>query len=229
MTTTEAGGVVASFLLLRKVIGWIGTLLPVVLVAGEAIVSSAPLPISLSDYYYTPMRNIMVGSLCVLGVFLLVYDVGVRLDHWVTNAAGLGVLGVALLPGSPEVAHLTTTEEVVGNLHVVFASIAFLAFSVTTWRFVRADSDGPDGTAPSAGSCVFYRACSLVMLAFIILSGVAILTPVSFQDDTKILFIFEALASMTFGLSFLVKGRGLQPLLSAPGIALTRGTQAPVP
>jgi hypothetical protein len=28
MTTTEAGGVVASYLLLRKVIGWIGTLLP---------------------------------------------------------------------------------------------------------------------------------------------------------------------------------------------------------
>jgi hypothetical protein len=47
------------------------------LVAGDAAFSSAPLPTSLSDYYYTPMRNIMVGSLCVLGVFLLIYDVGV--------------------------------------------------------------------------------------------------------------------------------------------------------
>jgi hypothetical protein len=219
---TEAASVVASYLLLRRVIGWIGTLLPIVLVVGDAAFSSAPLPISLSDYYYTPMRNIMVGSLCVLGVFLLLYDVGVRLDHWVTNFAGVGVLGVAFLPGSPEVAHLTTSEEVIGNVHVVFASIAFVAFSITTWRFARADSDGPNAVAPSKGACTFYRASSLVMLAFIILSGVAILVPVSIQDDTKVLFILEALACMTFGMSFLVKGQGLQPLLSAPGIALVR-------
>lgn len=221
MTTTEADGVLASYLLLRKVIGWIGTLLPVVLVAGDAAFSSAPLPISFSDYYYTPMRNIMVGSLCVLGVFLLVYDVGVRLDHWITNIAGVGVLGVAFLPGTPEGTY-TSSQEVVGNVHVVFASIAFLAFSITTWRFVRADSDGPGGTAPSRSSCIFYRTSSLVMLAFIILSGLAILLPVSIQDDTKVLFITEALACMTFGISFLVKGRTLQPLLSAPGIALIR-------
>jgi hypothetical protein len=219
---TEAASVVASYLLLRRVIGWIGTLLPVVLVAGDAAFSSAPLPISLSDYYYSPMRNIMVGSLCVLGVFLLLYDVGVRLDHWVTNVAGVGVLGVAFLPGSPEVAHLTTSQEVIGNVHVVFASIAFVAFSITTWRFARADSDGLDAAAPSRGACTFYRASSLVMLGFIVLSGVAILVPVSIQDDTKVLFITEGIACMTFGISFLVKGKGLQPLLSAPGIALAR-------
>jgi hypothetical protein len=61
MARTEAGGVVASYLLLRKAVGWIGTLLPVVLIVGDAAFSSAPLPNSLSDYYYTPMRNILVG------------------------------------------------------------------------------------------------------------------------------------------------------------------------
>lgn len=219
---TEAASVVASFLLMRRVIGWIGTLLPIVLVVGDAAFSSAPLPITLSDFYYTPMRNIMVGSLCVLGVFLLLYDIGVRLDHWVTNVSGVGVLGVAFLPGAPEVAHLTSSQEVIGNVHVVFASIAFVGFSITTWRFARADSDGPDGQAPARRTCTFYRVSSLVMLGFIILSGVAIFVPVSIQNDTKVLFDFEALACMTFGISFLVKGRGLQPLLSAPGIVLAR-------
>jgi hypothetical protein len=92
MSGTETGGVVASFLLLRKTIGWIGTLLPIVLVTAESAYSSAPLPNSLSDYYYTPMRNIFVGALCVIGAFLLAYDVGVLVDRWITNVAGLGVL-----------------------------------------------------------------------------------------------------------------------------------------
>ena len=69
-------------------------------IVGDAAFSSGPLPNSLSDYYYTPMRNILVGALCVLGVFLLLYDVSVRVDRWITNV-GTGVLGVAFLPGSP--------------------------------------------------------------------------------------------------------------------------------
>jgi hypothetical protein len=235
MTRTEAGSVVASYLLLRTAIGWVGTLLPVVLIAGDAAFSSGPLPNSFSDYYYTPMRNIMVGSLCVLGAFLLVYDVGVPVYRWMTNVAGVGVLGVAFLPGSPEIAHLSTSQEVVGNVHVVFASIAFVALAATMWCFARPDSDGQDAAPPSPTAATFYKASSGVMLGFVVLSGVAILLPQSVQDSTLLLFIFEALAIMTFGISWLVKGRGLEPLLTAPGMLPiqtlrkrgTRGTPAP--
>lgn len=220
VTGTEARGVVASFLLLRNVIGWIGTLLPVVLVAGDAAFSSAPLPDSLSDYYYTPMRNVLVGALCVLGVFLVVYDVAVFADRWITNAAGAGVLGVAFLPGTPEIAHPSTTQQVVGDLHVFFAAVAFVALAVTMWRFAQAGSDGPGTPAPSPGAATFYRVSSAVMLGFVILSGVADLLPASVQEATLLLFIFEALAIITFGISWLVKGRALQPLLSArPALA----------
>ena len=149
VTSIETGSMVGSFLLLRKAIGWIGTLLPIVVIVGEAAFTPGPLPNSLSDYYYTPMRNILVGALCVLGVFLLLYDVSVRVDRWITNAAGIGVLGVAFLPGSPPVAHLTTSQEVIGNLHVFFASIAFLGLAATMWRFAYAVSDGPGAPPPS--------------------------------------------------------------------------------
>jgi hypothetical protein len=222
MTRTEAGSIVASYLLLRAAIGWIGTLLPVVLIVGDAAFSSAPLSDSLSDYYYTPMRNILVGSLCVLGVFLVAYDTGVRVDRWLTNVAGVGVLGVAFLPGSPEIPHLSTTQEVVGNLHVFFASVAFVALSAAIWRFARGDSDGPDAPAPSRGEATFYQVSSGVMLGFVILSGVAILLPASVKNSALLIFDFEALAIITFGISWLVKGRALQPLLSAPGIPLIR-------
>jgi hypothetical protein len=221
MARTEAGGVVASYLLLRKVIGGIGTLLPVVLIAGDAAFSSTGLPDSLSDYYYTPMRNILVGSLCVLGVFLVIYDVGVLADRWITNVAGVGVLGVAFLPGSPEIPHLSTSQEVIGDIHVFFASVAFVAFALTMWRFARADSDGPDAPAPSHRAATFYRVSSGVMLGFVVLSGAVLLIPRSVRDTTLLLFIFEALAIITFGVCWLVKGRALQPVLSAPGISHT--------
>jgi hypothetical protein len=222
MTRTEAGGVVASYLLLRKAIGWIGTLLPVVLIAGDAAFSSAPLPGSLSDYYYTPMRNVLVGSLCVLGVFLVAYDVGVLADRWITNVAGAGVLGVAFLPGSPEIPHLTTSQRVVGDLHLVVASVAFVALAVTMWRFARADSNGPDAQPPSRGAVTFYRVSSGVMLGFVIASGGAVLLPASVKAATLAIFVFEALAIMTFGIAWLVKGKALRPLLNAPGIPLIR-------
>jgi hypothetical protein len=222
MIGTEAGGVVSSYLLLRKAIGWIGTLLPIALIVGDAAFCSTALPDSFSDYYYTPMRNILIGSLCVLGVFLVVYDVGVRSYCWITNVAGVGVLGVAFLPGSPEIPHLSTTQQVIGDIHVFFAAVAFVALSVTTWCFARADSDGPDASAPSSGAATFYRACGVVMLGFVVLSGVANLLPTSVKDTTFLLFIFEALAIITFGISWLVKGKGLQPQLIAPGITLIR-------
>jgi hypothetical protein len=225
MTTTssETGGMVGTFLLLRRAIGWIGTLLPIVVIVGDAAFSSGPLPNSLSDYYYTPMRNILVGALSVLGVFLLLYDVSARFDRWVTNAAGIGVLGVAFLPGSPPVPHLTTSQEVIGNLHVFFASIAFLGLAATMWRFAYAVSDGPDAPPPSPRGAVFYRVSACAMLGFVLLSGVAILLPLSIQNSSLAIYDTEALAILIFGLSWLVKGRALQPLASAPAVARILG------
>jgi hypothetical protein len=223
MTSTETGSMVGTFLLLRRAIGWIGTLLPIVVIVGDAAFSSGPLPNSLSDYYYTPMRNILVGALCVLGVFLLLYDVSVRVDRWITNAAGIGVLGVAFLPGSPPVPHLTTSQEVIGDLHVFFAAIAFVGLSATMWRFAYAVSDGPDAPPPSPRGALFYRVSACVMLGFVILSGVAILLPLSVQNAVLAIYDTEALAIVTFGISWLVKGRALQPLASAPAIARMLG------
>jgi hypothetical protein len=225
MKRTETSGIVGGFLLLRQVIGWIGTLLPIAMIAGEAtFYPSSPLPIDLSSYYYTPMRNILVGSLCVLGIFLMLYEVGLFAERWTTNVAGLGALGVGLFPGLPSASHHTTSEAVVGDIHVGFASLAFVALSVTIWRFARADSDGPGSEPPSHGEAIYYRVSAIVMLVFLALTGVANLIPVSVQKDTLLLFIFEGLSVITFGVSWLVKGRALRPVLSR---LQTRSPQPP--
>jgi hypothetical protein len=67
--SADRNELVISYLCLRQVVGWIGTLLPIVLLVGGALSSQAR-PDSMSGYYYTDMRNVFVGALCALGAFL---------------------------------------------------------------------------------------------------------------------------------------------------------------
>ena len=94
---------VISYLCLRQFVGWIGTLLPIVLLVGVAISSTQARPDSMSGYYYTDMRNVFVGALCALGAFLGAYDGYDCVDRWITNVAGFGAIGVAFCPTKPTV------------------------------------------------------------------------------------------------------------------------------
>src|ERR1700733_14862579 len=92
---------VVSQLVLRKLIGRLGASLPFVLIIGNWSARTSP-PGSISGYYYTDMRNVFVGGLCVLGAFLLAYRGGERLDDLITDAAGAGVILAALCPTKPQ-------------------------------------------------------------------------------------------------------------------------------
>src|SRR5215469_5887569 len=80
-----------NYLTLRKVVGGIGLLLPVGLLVGNTLVASN-LPHSMSGYYYTDVRNLFVGALCALGVFLIGYAGFDDWDRWLTNVAGGGAI-----------------------------------------------------------------------------------------------------------------------------------------
>ena len=141
---------IVSYLFLRQAMGWIGALLPIVLLAGNAISSATPRPDSVSGYYYTDMRNTLVGALCALGVFLVAYKGYDDVDLWITNIAGLGAIGVAFCPTKPavctpgiqaclasSVARLSTSQQVVGDIHVFFAAVTFIALGLMALRFAK--------------------------------------------------------------------------------------------
>jgi hypothetical protein len=148
---------VISYLFLRKTVGWIGTLLPVVLISGNALFFAASLPGSMSGYYYTHMRNIFVGALCALGVFLLAYDGYDEVDRWITNIAGLGAIGVALCPTKPPVCpaaargcpapgvrYLSAVQQATGDIHLFFAAVTFIALGLMALRFATPARTPPD-------------------------------------------------------------------------------------
>lgn len=208
--TTQDNELVISYLMLRKLVGWIGLLLPFALLIGAAAMSASR-PDSMSGYYYTPMRNTFVGALCALGVFLIAYDGYDNFERWVTNFAGLCAIGVAFCPTKPS-GHLTTWQNVVGNAHVVFAVCTFTALGVMAMRFAKDGEEGRNDKAadPSVPAprqeIIAYRACGILIFCCVALAAASNLLPSPVFANWPVLFILEATAVVAFGVSWLVKG-----------------------
>lgn len=201
----DGNQLIVSYMFLRKTVGWIGTLLPVVLIVGNLISSTTPRPGSMSGYYYTDMRNVFVGALCALGVFLAAYAGYDEVDRWITNVAGLGAIGVAFCPTKPAIPHLSVSQQVVGDLHLFFAAVTFVALGLMALRFTKGPA-GPDNP--------IYLGCGITILACVLLAALSNLLPASVTAHWPLLFIFEATAVFAFGVSWFVKGRTLRGVWS---------------
>jgi hypothetical protein len=101
-------------------------------------------------------RNIFVGALCALGVFLGAYDGYDDWDRWITNIAGLGALGVAFCPTKPavcaagaracpasSVTHLSASQQAAGDIHVFFAAATFVMLGLMALRFAKGGKAPP--------------------------------------------------------------------------------------
>ena len=225
------GVLVTDYLYLRKVIGWLGTLLPVILLVANPIAlrlehsSCAWLPSSVSGYYYSPVRNIFVGALCALGLFLIAY-VGANLgDRIITDLAGLFALGVALFPTTPNVAsppsatcetvaQVSSRQQVIGDVHTV-ASVLFFLF--LAWMAIRfTNTTAPQPTPQQRRRNLIYRICAIVILASLVAAGITNFLPASLRPSFPWLFLYEAVGIFAFGVSWFVEGQTLIGALKDP-------------
>ena len=252
----EKNELIISYMFLRKTVGWIGTLLPVVLITGNVIFTTS-LPGSMSGYYYTHMRNVFVGALCALGVFLVAYAGYDEVDRWITNVAGLCAIGVAFFPTKPAVCaadartcaapwvrHLSAGQQAVGDAHLFFAAVTFIALGLMALRFAKSAATpgrqagmsrirhelawarpGNDQRPPKKRRNVIYRACGVTILSCVVLAAASNLLPGPVKAHWPWLFVFEALAVFAFGVSWFVKGQTLLPAVKDP----RQPAQSPTP
>jgi hypothetical protein len=200
---------------LCKLIGWLGSSLPLVLMIGNWISARTSPPGSISGYYYTDMRNLFVSGLCALGVLLLAYRGHEKLDGLITDVAGACMILVALCPTKPPVGkrhHLTPQQDVVGDLHVLFAAATLIALGVMALRFAQAQR---------RSEVVICRACAAVIFSCVLLATGSSLLLRSIYASSQSLLIFEVLAMLASGLSWFVPGRAI--MLSAPTRARASG------
>jgi hypothetical protein len=136
---------VRSYVFMRFWIGVLGFALPPLLVFLEPILfDGQPFPrSSLSSYYYSGVRELFVGLLCAIGVFLVVYKVAERTrEGRVSTYAGLAVIVVALFPtGKPGAGYPSTPlQDLLGvgtveTIHFLFAGAFILLLALVSYYF----------------------------------------------------------------------------------------------
>ncbi|THD76889.1 DUF998 domain-containing protein [Thalassobius vesicularis] len=218
MSTDTRDEMVLSYVRVRQALGYLGVGFPILLVIGGLLAEHAVAP-SVSDYYHTTMRDLFVGSLFAIGVFLISYKGhplknGERLsDDLVATIAGIAAFGVAVFPNEtviPEHA-ATLSQAIIGYKaaaigHYVSAMI-FLG-SLAYFCLVKFAK-----TAKPARRRI-YLACGW----YIVLAGVAATVASYFKVagnpdwralviDWRVVFWLEASGIWAFGLSWLTKGR----------------------
>jgi hypothetical protein len=197
---------VLSYLELHKAVGIIGFSLPFVLVFGKMLLQGPGIQSSISGYYYTDMRNVFVGSLCAIGVFLMStrgYD---RNDEIAGILACVFAVGVALFPTTPDVG-ATSQDKLIGKVHLSFAALLFLTFAYFSLALFTKTAPDKTPTPRKLQRNIVYRSCGYTILASILLIVVVALPPVkSLVERLTPVFWLESLAVLAFGVSWLVKG-----------------------
>jgi hypothetical protein len=190
---------IRSYVFMRRVIGRLAFILPPLIVFGEPLVfDDRPFPLgSLSAYYYSGFREIFVGLLWAIGVFLVLYKWPERTrESRVSTYAGFAVIVVALFPTGKPGAKVTTTplqdllgEEWVERIHFGAAGVFIFLLSRISRYWARHRRDRKR----------LHKACEWVIVAALAL---AILEGVFDWPDYGIL-IAEFAAVWAFAISWL--------------------------
>jgi len=212
----KSRSLVISYLTLRKAIGILGMLLPVVLFTGYFLLGQdCSFPPSISHFYYTDLGNLLIGVLCGVSLFLFCYKGYDQGDKIAARTAALFAFLVAMFPtnfGSYEgmqCSRLVNGGNTVSNwIHYLSATILFSTFSFFCLvQFTKTDKRGPLSAAKRMRNDIY------VMCGWIIIGCIVCIGLVSFIDPVyeqlkwiKPTFALEAIALFAFGFSWLIKG-----------------------
>jgi hypothetical protein len=192
-----------SYRSLRRAIGIIGIALPLVLAIGVAVSQGRGIQETISAYYYTDMRNVFVGSLCAIGVFLMTYRGYDRRDLRAGRFACVCAIGVAFFPTTPPGADLTWT----GALHLTCATLLFLTLAYFCWFLFTETDPNKTPTPQKLQRNTVYRACAILIVVCIALVAVVKLSPLGTSlASLSPAFWLESAAIIAFGVSWLIKG-----------------------
>ena len=194
-----------SYLALRKVVGWIGILLPFILMFGVFLIFKGEIiQESISHYYHTGMGDIFVGALCAVALFMFFYSGHDKWDDWTGNVAGFFAIGVALFP-TTEVG----SSDLTGAIHFTCAALFFLTLAIfSLFLFTRR---GSNPTRQKLTRNKIYIICGLIMIACLV--AIAIYMNFIHKNSSGSGFVFwaETIALVAFGISWLTKGGTLYP------------------
>jgi hypothetical protein len=208
----------------RQLIGYIGLVLPVLLVfialARDGIERWRALE-SISAYYYTGAVSAFVGMLVALALFLFTYRGYGNEYHWADRAAAItaavAALGVAFFPTAAPagVTPLAWWSPTTGILHHIAAVVLFSMFALFALWLFRITANRGHASSGKHWRNNVYLACGTLIVTAMIWAAIA-------GANGMPVFMPESVALVAFSVSWLVKGYAHKTLVDAAR-SLVRG------
>jgi hypothetical protein len=209
----------------RTAIGALGVSLPLLMVF-SSLVSGEDLQGSISAYYFTSARDVFVGILWVIGVFLFFYRYRPRrpeaartqvasirsgaADAWLGKMAGLSAVVVALFPTTPPPASPTQPPQI-GVVHGIAAAVLFTCLAFFPLLLFSQSRDRGH----------VYRRYGWVMVALLLSVMAYAFAPDGFREAIarwKPILVLESLLIVVFGVSWFDRGLELAASEKAGGM-----------
>ncbi|WP_420583409.1 DUF998 domain-containing protein [Reichenbachiella sp.] len=189
-----------SYLALRKTVGWIGVLLPFILLIGTHVLDGNSWE-SISHYYYSTMGRVFIGALCAVALFMFFYTGFDWRDDWAGNCAGVFAIGVAWFP-TTKVGDI----DAIGWVHYACAASLFLTFAIFSLvLFTKTKDDDDSNRTPEKKSRDrIYRFCGWAIIFCIV--SIPLFSMLWPESDFEYTFWAETAALIAFGFSWLTKG-----------------------
>jgi len=217
--STSTNPVVLSYYTMRRMVGLIALILPFALAAGDILAAlllpghHLPHPLlqrSISDYYYTPMHDLYVGSLCAIAAFLACsrgYDLHDEITGYLAGAVSLGV--ACCPPFNPRSGYYTQLDFAFGLIHTAFAALMYLMLAYICIFLFRKSSPEKPFTRRKRDRNRIYGISGLVMVACMMtMVGLSLRSIFERRHPSHWLFWCETLALCAFGVAWLTKGEG---------------------
>lgn len=220
---------------LRKAIGYIALGLPFALAIGENIrdklvthpstAGARWLEGSVSAYYHTGMREVFVGSLFAIGVFLVCYKGYERRDDIAANIAGFCAFFIAFFPTHEPSVEATDTAArapdsvtffsgadapdptFVGYVHFISATIFFITLAVMSLFLFTLSTTTGVTPAKKRRNRVYVTCGVLIILSIAAIAIVKFATSDALNERTSLIFWLETVAIVAFGASWLTKAQ----------------------
>ena len=210
----STNSIVISYKALRRLIGVLGILLPLICIIGGCWFGKDVVQQSISMYYYTNMRDFLVGLLFVVSLFLLTYKGTKMIDLLVTSITGIAGLGVAVFPCFNEL--LIDQRVGIFQLYPATSNVFHLTFAVTFFFLLAINSiflftrKQQVETSEKITRNGIYIGCGVtILICLLVMVLCMILMTPDQRYNTKIILILESISLLAFGISWLVKGQTL--------------------
>ncbi len=210
----EHNQLVYSYLTMRKLLGYLGILTPIILYFSSAQLCGCTSPQrAISHFYHTCVQDIFIVIAGAISFFLLIYKGYDWIDHLAFKIAGIGILGLALFPTDYRSDGICTRaweapSSTIGDIHNVCAVVFFLSITLIC-LFLFTKSNHKQMTEQKRKRNLVFKICGTIMLLCLgaILALNFEIVPVSVEHD--IVFYLQSVALFVFGVAWLVKGQAI--------------------